>query len=68
MKVWCVRWAGGWCAVKGNYPPPEGQNNVEAVCVMVVTLPMGTERRVPTCPVCRSSIKEKGKTYGSSKI
>jgi hypothetical protein len=58
-KVWCIAWHEGggevgWCAAENqSHAPDENAFNVDTACGLVVTLPMGCEKRVPTCKQCR---------------
>ncbi len=49
---WCVRHRDGWCATKTGKPHKESATNVYTRCGHVVILPMGSEKRVPTCVEC----------------
>jgi hypothetical protein len=52
-KVWCVGHKEGWCATKDSNRFPDSQDHIKTACGYVVTLPLGCEYRVPTCPECR---------------
>lgn len=49
--VWCVRHRDGWCILK-NQRNPRYKDHQRTLCQYVVTLPLGIEKRRPTCPDC----------------
>jgi hypothetical protein len=65
-QVWCVAWyrkneqnqysrdpAVEWCAAADQSEEPrDGESVVETACAHYVHLPVGIERREPTCPEC----------------
>ena len=54
MIVWCVRHRDGWCACESE--PKEGETNVPTKCDHFIWLPMGFEKREPTCPDCLKAL------------
>ena len=56
--VWCVQYrseaghAKQWCAVGDNREPEEVEFNVHTTCNHYVILPLGIEKRQPTCGEC----------------
>lgn len=58
MKVWCVKHRDGWCAVRNNSKPHEGVSSVPTKCNMFVILPLGIQRRMPTCFDCKKVLNE----------
>ncbi len=62
-KCWCVAWvkrdAAGrvvpgveWCATKDGREHPDEANHAATACGYVVTMPVGSEYREPTCHGC----------------
>lgn len=58
-QVWCVKSREGWCAVKDGRRPPEAVACVPTKCEHYVILPVGIDRRVPTCRPCADIIEER---------
>lgn len=50
--VRCVKHRDGWCATATGEDFAEGAHNVPTACGYFVTLPFGSERRVPDCAEC----------------
>ncbi len=58
--VWCVGWrmdqSGptrvGWCATATGRDFDEGMSQVKTRCDHYISLPLGCEKRVPTCDWC----------------
>ena len=55
--MWCVKHKDGWCAVKDGKKPDERETSVPVKCDHFVILPLGMERREPTCPECLKLLK-----------
>lgn len=55
--VWCVQHREGWCATATGKQHREDATNVRTRCLQYVVLPMGSERRVPTCVECIEAMK-----------
>lgn len=53
MKVWCVKHNDGWCAIKENYLPKEGETNIPTACGQYIVLPYAFEQREPDCRGCK---------------
>ena len=64
-RVRCVAWRPKlgapreWCAAKGT-PDPDAWSD-PTLCGHYVTLRIGTESRVPTCPECKQILRGEGK-------
>lgn len=56
-----------WCAVKGNRRPNEEDFNVRTLCGFFVILPLGLEKRKPTCPDCLKKLRRYKRTGSSRK-
>ena len=56
--VWCVRHRYGWCATKTGKQHRDDATNVKTRCDHYVFMPIGSEKRVPTCVECIEKIKE----------
>ena len=54
QPVWCILHKDGWCAHLVDLEPPAGMENVPTRCNHFVILPLGVEKRVPTCKDCLS--------------
>jgi len=68
--VWCVAWAERpvptfkhtvihFCATKDNKKPSEDAVSDETECNHFVTLRIGSEKRIPTCPHCAVAVTRK---------
>lgn len=59
----CVAWIDRatktkeWCAVDGK-PDPAALND-HTLCDRAVTMRVGTEKRVPTCPECMAELRRR---------
>lgn len=53
---WCVRHHLGWCATKNGRQHRDDASSVPTKCDHFVVMPMGSERRVPTCIECIEKI------------
>ena len=52
---WCVKHRDGWCATKTGKPHKQDAVHVPTRCEHVITLPRGSEKRIPTCDECRNA-------------
>jgi len=66
---WCVAWKSDresndihWCAVKGRKKPNADDFSVETRCKHFIVLPLGLEKRQPTCPECQARKRENSKS------
>ena len=60
-SAWCVQHREGWCRMARQPKSgarPRYRDSVKTTCDYFVTLPIGFEFRVPTCPECRKSKKK----------
>lgn len=68
-RVWCVAWRhaigprGGaieWCATFRNAKPSTDAVHDKTACGMVVTLRVGSGKRLPTCVDCLARLARRG--------
>lgn len=57
-KRWCVQHKDGWCLTLMGIKFPESTWNVETKCGHFVVLPIGCEKRKPTCAECLAAVGE----------
>ena len=56
--VWCVKHRDGWCATKFGRRPSGDALHDDTRCGHVVTLRVGSERRMPTCLECVEAVQK----------
>lgn len=57
-RVWCVSHRDGWCAMKTQpVGQPQYRDHKPTLCGMVVTLPWGFSRMIPSCEECRTKLR-----------
>jgi hypothetical protein len=59
-NVWCVMASDGlWCATKNNKKPDLEAISDETECDHWISLRVGSDKCVPTCPECLKKLEEK---------
>lgn len=70
--VWCVAWwpdhlprklrtedTMEWCATFRGVAPPDSYFSMRTSCGMSVILPVGAEKRTPTCSTCKQRVAKR---------
>lgn len=59
--VWCIKaFDGQWCATfRGHAPSVDARADRTACGTYIYSLPVGSERRMPTCPDCRQRVQRR---------
>lgn len=53
---WCVRSKDRWCASKSNRQHAAEAVNIATACGYFIVLPLGCERRQPSCAECVAAL------------